>query len=386
MMGEERLQKVIANFGLASRRKAEEMILEGRVIVNGKVVSEMGVKVDILKDYIRVDNKLLKKKPPVSVFYVFNKPKNVITSLSDPEHRPALGKYLTNVNQRLFPVGRLDFDSEGLIILTNNGEVCHKLMHPSYEISRTYKVKIKGIVEQDKIKIIGKGILLDDGPTKSCALKVLEVVNNNSWILITLTEGRNRQVRRMFEKFGYLVIKLRRVSFAGIKLGALKTGELRLLSEDEKKILNDIIKTPAKEKIKKKLKSAAMNNNQKPKKPKLVAKKNDEKPKRTRLGTNSSEQKPKKPKLAAKSSERKPKHGAKSNEQKPKRTRLGTNSSEQKPKKPKLGAKSSEQKPKRTRSSNKSNEQKKSGPSARKDGQKQRKKLSTGQKAAKFFK
>ena len=219
---EHRIQKIIAQMGIASRRRAEELILEGRVTVNGKI-AELGMKADPEKDHIKVDGKHL----------MLNKPKGVVTSLADPEGRPAIKDYLKGVRYRVFPVGRLDYDSEGLLLLTNDGDFAYALMHPSGKIPKTYVVKVKGKIADDKIRKLRQGVRLEDGMTLPARVRFVRQAENNSWIEITITEGKKRQVRRMVEAVGHPASKLRRISVNGVKLSGLKIGELRPLTEKE---------------------------------------------------------------------------------------------------------------------------------------------------------
>ena len=228
---EERIQKIIAQMGIASRRKAEEIIAEGRVTVNGKVAL-IGEKADPSKDHIKVDGKLLIRREP-KVYLMFNKPKNVVTSLADPQGRPTIKDYLKSIRYRVFPVGRLDFDSEGLLLLTNDGDFTNAVLHPSRKIPKTYMVKVKGIIDDNKINKLRLGVRLEDGRTLPARVKFARQSQNNSWIEIAITEGKKRQVRRMVEAVGHPALKLRRVSINGVRLSGLKIGELRPLTERE---------------------------------------------------------------------------------------------------------------------------------------------------------
>jgi 23S rRNA pseudouridine2605 synthase len=229
----ERLQKILAEMGVASRRKAEELILEGRVTVNGEP-AVIGMKADPMEDSIKLDGKLLIKAEP-KVYLMFNKPRSVVTSLHDPEGRPTVGDYLRGVKYRIYPVGRLDFDSEGLLILTNDGEFAHRVLHPSKGIPKTYLVKAKGILGDEEIERLRRGIRLGDGLTAPAKLRKVRRLKENSWVEITIHEGRKRQIRRMLEKVGHSVIRLKRTRIDGIELGELKPGQLRHLSSDEVK-------------------------------------------------------------------------------------------------------------------------------------------------------
>jgi len=228
---EERIQKIIARIGIASRRKAEEIIAEGRVTVNGSVAT-IGMKADLSKDHIKVDGKLLIRSEP-KIYLMFNKPRNVVTSLSDPEGRPAVKDYLKGVRYRVFPVGRLDFDSEGLLLLTNDGDFANDLLHPSKKIPKVYMVKVKGIIGDDKIVKLRQGVRLEDGRTLPARVRFARKSENNSWIEIAITEGKKRQVRRMVEAVGHPALKLRRISIDGVRLSGLKIGEFRPLTEKE---------------------------------------------------------------------------------------------------------------------------------------------------------
>jgi 23S rRNA pseudouridine2605 synthase len=232
---EKRLQKILAEMGIASRRKAEELILEGRVTVNGKP-AVLGMKADPSRDHIKLDGKLLTKPEP-KVYLMFNKPRSVVTTLYDPEGRPTVKDYLKGVKYRVYPVGRLDFDSEGLLLLTNDGEFAHQVLHPSKKIPKTYLVKVKGILEDKEIKKLERGIKLEDGITAPAKIKKVRKAQNNSWLEITIHEGKKRQIRRMLERVGHPVIRLKRIRINGLELGDLKPGEFRYLSSDEVKKL-----------------------------------------------------------------------------------------------------------------------------------------------------
>lgn len=228
---EERLQKILAKMGIASRRAAEEMILEGRVTVNGQVAA-LGMKADITKDHIKLDGKLLTKPEP-KVYLMMNKPKGVITTLSESEERPTIRDFLKNIKYRVFPIGRLDYNSEGLLLLTNDGDFAHAILHPSKKIPKTYHVKIKGVLEDEKIEKLRRGVRLQEGITLPSKVKKLKKAEENSWIEITIYEGKKRQIRRMMEKVGHPVLKLKRVRIDGIDIGRLEPGEIRSLTADE---------------------------------------------------------------------------------------------------------------------------------------------------------
>jgi len=217
--------------GIASRRKAEELIAEGRVTVNGKVAT-LGQKADLAKDYVKVDGKPL-GRPEQKVYLMMHKPKGVITSLHDPEGRPTVKDFLKGVRQRVYPVGRLDYDSEGLLILTNDGEFAHGLLHPSKEIPKTYLVKVKGMPDEKALQKLRKGIKVEGVVTAPAKVKFLKATESNAWLEITIHEGRKRQIRRMLEKVGHPVLKLIRTRIGKLSLGDLRPGLWRYLSAGE---------------------------------------------------------------------------------------------------------------------------------------------------------
>lgn len=230
----ERLQKILARAGLASRREAERWILEGRVSVNGVVVRQLGVKADPAHDRIKIDHKLLRARPPQR-YVLFHKPPGLITSLGDPRGRPNLGAYLerAGVKERLFPVGRLDFNSSGLLLLTNDGELSARLTHPRYGIAKVYRVKLSGRPSEREIERLRRGVELDDGRSAPARVRVLEVLKRKAWVEVEICEGRYREVRRMFEALGYFVERLIRVRLGPLRLGSLPPGQLRPLSPRE---------------------------------------------------------------------------------------------------------------------------------------------------------
>ena len=227
----QRLQKILSEMGIASRRKAEDMITEGRVTVNGQIAT-IGMKADPDKDHIKVDGKLI-SRPVSKVYIMFNKPKNVVTTLYDPEGRPTVKDFLKGVKYRVFPVGRLDYDSEGLLLLTNDGDFAHAVLHPSKKIPKTYLVKVKGILEEKEIEKLRTGVKLEDGMTVPAKIRKVEKTENNSWLEITIYEGRKRQIRRMMEKLGHSVLKLKRTRINGLELDELKPGRYRYLTSEE---------------------------------------------------------------------------------------------------------------------------------------------------------
>ncbi len=227
-----RLQKVIAAAGLASRREAENMIVEGRVEVNGRAVTELGTRVDPEHDLIRVDGSRL---PPARhhVYLALNKPRGVVSTLDDPEGRPTLVSFLPRKAGRLFHVGRLDVDTEGLIVLTNDGDFAQHLSHPSFEIDKAYLVEVEGAMENPTLKRLSRGLELEDGFIKPDKVKVVSRTAGKTLLEITLHSGRNRVVRRMMEALGHPVKRLARIRIGPIRLGNLPSGETRELTNQE---------------------------------------------------------------------------------------------------------------------------------------------------------
>ncbi|QMV44335.1 pseudouridine synthase [Cohnella cholangitidis] len=238
---EERLQKVLANAGVASRRKCEELITAGKVTVNGEVVTELGVKADPTKDVITVSGKPIKKE--AKVYLMFNKPKGVITSVSDPQGRSVVTDYMKEIKERLYPVGRLDYDSEGLLLMTNDGDLAHKLTHPSHHVPKTYHATVERVPHGNALEKLQKGIKLEDGMTAPAEVEYHDIDPEKKFatIAITIHEGRNRQVRRMFDAINHPVTRLKRISFGGLSLGNLQRGKNRRLTAEEIKMLQDSV-------------------------------------------------------------------------------------------------------------------------------------------------
>lgn len=236
----ERLQKIIAESGYASRRKAEELIKKGKVIVNGKVVTELGTKASFGDD-ILVEGKKIEKEE--KEYYIFNKPRGVITSTSDDKGRRVVTDYF-NSNKRIFPVGRLDYDTTGLLIVTNDGELSNLITHPKNEIEKVYVAKIEGIIKDTEINKLKSGIVLDGVKCipKRVKLKSFDKKSNSSIVEITITEGKNHEVKRLFESVGFSVSKLKRERVAFLSLGNLQSGEYRKLNPKEVKQLFSLIK------------------------------------------------------------------------------------------------------------------------------------------------
>ncbi|AFQ43106.1 pseudouridine synthase [Desulfosporosinus meridiei] len=242
----ERLQKVIAKAGIASRRHAEQLILEGRVKVNGAKISVLGYKVG-MDDSVEVDGRPIKHTEKLD-YYLLNKPVGVITSAQDPQGRPTVIDLLKEVPARVYPVGRLDYDTSGALLLTNDGELAHRLMHPSYGVEKTYRVWIKGPMGINAIESLRQGVLLEDGNTAPAKVQRVcgvskrsneELRPNHIEILeVTIHEGRNRQIRRMFSAVGYPVFKLERIRFGSLSQGnTLPPGAYRALTKEEIKEL-----------------------------------------------------------------------------------------------------------------------------------------------------
>ena len=234
----ERIQKIIANSGVASRRKAEELIKEGRVKADGKVVTELGTKVS-KKSIIEVDN--VKISSEEKEYYLLNKPRGVVTTTSD-EHGRKTVVSLIETDKRIYPVGRLDYDTTGLIILTNDGEFANNITHPKNQIDKAYVAKINGILTIADIMALKKGVMLDDIKTSPAKVKIKKVDNKNkvSIVEITIHEGKNHQVKRMFEKLGYEVLKLKRERIAFLTLKGLSSGDYRSLTPKEVNQLYDL--------------------------------------------------------------------------------------------------------------------------------------------------
>ncbi|MFV0429078.1 MAG: pseudouridine synthase [Arachnia sp.] len=235
-----RLQKVLASAGVASRRASEILIDEGRVEVNGRIVAEQGTRVDPHTDVIRVDG--ARVPPPRRHRYlVLNKPRGVVSTMEDPEGRVNLSDYLPKGAGRLFHVGRLDTDTEGLIILTNHGEFAHRLAHPSYEVTKEYLAQVAGVVDNKTLRRLEKGVRLDDGPIRPDRVTLVSRGEKGTLVRVTLHEGRNRVVRRLFEAVGHPVDRLSRTAIGPVRLGQLAVGTSRDLTSDELGTLLDAV-------------------------------------------------------------------------------------------------------------------------------------------------
>ena len=226
-----RLQKIISQAGITSRRKAEEMITAGRVRVNGKVITELGSKADPENDRIEVDGMRIEPEQP-RIAILLNKPDGFITSLSDPEGRPTVTKLVDDVPVRLYPVGRLDFHTEGLLIMTNDGDLAQSIEHPSRAIDKTYIAKVREIPDDDKLGKLRKGIMLDGKKTLPAKIRILET-RKNAWIEIIIREGKQNQIRKMFDSIGHQVLKLKRVAIGSLRDDRLEPGQYRHLTKKE---------------------------------------------------------------------------------------------------------------------------------------------------------
>ena len=233
----ERLQKILAKAGIASRRRCEEFIKEGRVTVDGKIITELGFKVDPERATITFDG-----QPVILeefIYILLNKPTGYVTTLSDPQGRPIVTDLLPGIKQRVFPVGRLDFDTEGALILTNDGRLSQFIQHPRHEVNKTYMATVRGIPPSGKIRQLEKGILIDGQKTWPAKIRFLGKKKNESTLEVIIHEGKKRQVRKMMAAIGHPVKTLKRTAYGDLKLGKLESGKYRLLSKkDLKKIFS----------------------------------------------------------------------------------------------------------------------------------------------------
>lgn len=228
-----RLQKFIADCGVTSRRKAETYILEGRVSVNGKIITELGTKVNPSKDQVEVDNIALELDAVDKVYIVMNKPRAYMTTVSDPEGRPTVMELIYGVKQRIFPVGRLDYLSEGLLILTNDGDLANMIMHPKYEVEKVYEVKVFGHVNEALLQRVRRGVMTEDGLLKPKSVRVIEQLPNKTWLEFRLNEGKNREIRKICEAVELTVDKLRRVAIEALNIQSLPVGQYMFTTRKE---------------------------------------------------------------------------------------------------------------------------------------------------------
>ena len=239
-MPSERLQVVLARFGIASRRGVVTLIEDGKVEVNGKVILEKGFRVDSSKDTVRVEGEELSLAGPLKkVYYVFNKPKGVMTTLQDPHAESTVADFFKDVTERVFPVGRLDRDTTGLLILTNDGEMAFRLTHPKFGVPKRYHALVTGSVTEEELKHLEAGVELEEGMTAPCKIQIERKDRRNTELFVILHEGKKRQIRRIFELVGHRVVELERVNYGPLALGDLNTGEKRPLSAKEVRALYD---------------------------------------------------------------------------------------------------------------------------------------------------
>jgi len=233
-----RLQKYLAGAGIASRRKAEELILAGRVMVNGETITELGTKV-YPGDVVFFDGQAVKSE--ALEYHLLNKPEGVLSTVSDPQGRQTVTQLVPSP-ARLFPIGRLDQDTTGLIILTNDGELAHRLMHPRFEVDKVYRAEVEGVPDEEDLDRLRQGIMLDDGFTSPAQVEFVKVTDSSAVLEMTIHEGRKRQVRRMFEATGHPVVKLHRKKYAMLNDAGLTAGESRPLAPKEVKQLQQLVK------------------------------------------------------------------------------------------------------------------------------------------------
>jgi pseudouridine synthase len=237
-----RLQKILSRAGIASRRRAEEMIEQGKVTVNGKI-AHIGMKADPDIDHVKVKGKLITRSRAPEVYLIGNKPKHMITSLDDPQGRPAVTLMLkaNRIKPRVFPVGRLDWDAEGLLLFTNDGELAHRITHPRTHLPKVYSVKIKGTPGEEKIKRLRTGIMLHRKRTLPAKVEIERASGSTAVVRITLVEGRQHQIKHMFEKIGHPVISITRIGIGPLRLGKLPRGKVRFLTDREQTNLRESV-------------------------------------------------------------------------------------------------------------------------------------------------
>src|SRR5438132_8908110 len=228
----ERLQKILAHAGVASRRKSEELIEAGRVTVNGKVVRELGSKADLNQDLVQVDGRTIREEQD-KVYYVLYKPAGTVTTLSDPEGRLTITTYLQHVPERVYPVGRLDYDVEGALIVTNDGDLAFSMMHPRFGVRRTYLAKVHGVPTREQIERLRSGVRLEDGRARALEAEIQSRTPKNTWVRVVVAEGRQHLVKRLMEAVGAPVQKLFRADYGGIAVAGMRPGEVRQLTRAE---------------------------------------------------------------------------------------------------------------------------------------------------------
>ncbi len=232
----ERLQKILAHAGVASRRKAEELIEGGHVTVNGRMVRELGSKADLDEDVIQVDGRTIREEQD-KVYYLLYKPAGCVTTLSDPEKRPTIKTYIEHIPERVYPVGRLDYDVEGALIVTNDGDLAHLLMHPRFGVRRTYLAKVHGVPEPQQIERLLRGVRLEDGRARALEADLHSRTPKNTWVRVVVAEGRQHLVKRLMEAVGAPVQKLFRADYGGVTVAGMAPGEVRELTRAEVELL-----------------------------------------------------------------------------------------------------------------------------------------------------
>jgi 23S rRNA pseudouridine2605 synthase len=240
---EERLQKVLARAGISSRRAAEKLIAEEKVLVNGRAVA-LGTKVVVGVDRVTLDGRLLELSPPELETYALNKPRLVLTTLSDPQGRPTVTSFVSDLTTRVFPVGRLDFDAEGLLLLTNDGDLAYRLTHPKFGVTRSYVATVAGTVDEATVERLRVGVELTDGMARPIGVEVRRRPPQGTELEIVVNEGRNHLIKRLCEAVGHEVSRLCRVEYGGIRLGALTVGQRRRLTADEVRRLREATEVP----------------------------------------------------------------------------------------------------------------------------------------------
>ena len=237
----ERLQVVLARFGIASRRGVVSLIEEGKVTVNGEVVREKGFRVDAQKDEIKVSgHEFTRDAFQQKRYFLFYKPKNVMTTMQDPFAEHTVAEFFGGIQERLFPVGRLDRDTTGLLLMTNDGELSFRLTHPKFGVKKRYHARVKGVVTPEEVQKLEKGVMLEEGKTAPCKIDIEKTGSKETWLRIVLHEGKKRQIRRIFESIGHRVIDLERTDYGTLSLGTMKPGEKRELRADEVRKLKEV--------------------------------------------------------------------------------------------------------------------------------------------------
>ena len=235
---EERLHKILAQAGIASRRSAEQLIRDGRVRVNGEVVLAMGLKVDPERDTVAFDGKPIELAQP-TIYVLLNKPAGYVTTMADPQGRPTVADLVADMPQRLFPVGRLDLETEGALLMTNDGELGNFVLHPRYNVNKTYEALVTGSPAPERLRLLERGLEIDGVRTSPAAIRVLERRGGQTLVEVVIHEGKKRQVRKMFQAINHRVVHLRRTAYGSLRLGALPSGKYRFLSpNDLKKIFS----------------------------------------------------------------------------------------------------------------------------------------------------